>query len=248
MHMSRMRTGAFDVSFGNIKIKQITTNVHSTNKRPMAREESASTHVKRNDEHETPEECIRGGSAAIEAGPQHIALPPLTANCIVTVGMRVCLPALCCILAVFSVSTSLPYMGTIVNVVSLEMVPVVVLLLDTSIPFVTYCTAILAMGACVSLFVLSDPMRQTFVSYPMYVSLVLILVLLAVAPPRLKNTDLLLVAITCLAVLSALLLRHVLVQQPRVVQTTEFTLLVLCACTYAFLLHRHGTLMMPASS
>ena len=243
-----MRTGAFDVSFGNIKIKQITTNVHSTNKRLVAREESTSTHVKRNVEHESLEELVRSGSAAIEAGPQHMMLPPLTANCMVTVGMRVCMPALCCALAVFSVSTSLPYMGTIVNVVSLELMPVVVLLLDTSLPFVTYCTAILAMGACVSLFVFSDPMRQTFVSYPMYVSLVLVLALLAVAPPRLKHTDVLLVTFTCLAVLSALLLRYVLAHQPRIVQTTEFTLLVLCACTYAFLLHRHGTHMMPVSS
>ena len=148
----------------------------------------------------------------------------------------------------FSVSTNLPYMGTIVNVVSLELVPVVVLQLDTAHPFLTYCTAIIATGACVSLFVLADPMRQTFASYPMYVSLALILVLLTVTPPRLKPTDLLLVAFTGLAMLSALLLRYVLVQQPRVVQTTEFTLLVLCGCTYGFLLYRNGAPVMAVSS
>ena len=234
-----MRTGAFDVSFGNVKVKHMSTQL----KRFVTRDDAAT--AKRQQPEEPPPVPAPTAQPLAPATAPQLSEGRLAEGC-----ARVCVPATCCALVVYSVSTTLPYMDTLVNIIALEMTPVAVLFQDTSQSHIAYCIALLAMGACASLFVCSDSMRQPFMGYPTYVSLVLVLALLAVSPgpaahdasqtARLRAVDLLLVVFTYMAVFSALLMRHMLAHQPRVVQATEFVLLVLCACTYSFLVYRYG--------
>ena len=207
-----MRSGAFDVAFGgSLKVK------HLSYKSPLC----VPTTVNKT---RRPEEPVL-----------EVAQPFPPAD-VADAGVRVCVTAVCCVLTLYSAYTTTPYMGTLVNVATLELVPVSMLFADASNQHV----AILATGACISLFVCADSMRQPLLTYPTYVCIVLVLVLLVLASPRLRFADSLLVAFTVMAVLSALLLRHVSGRHLQVVQIVELLLLVLCMGTYGFMLHRKG--------
>lgn len=232
-----MRTGAFDVSFRNVKIKHMSTQ----SKRIVTRDDTAT------------EKSLKQSLEVSQSVPVSLPVPesPPSLDRLVESCARICVPVVCCVLAVYSVSTTLPYMGTLINIVALEMTPVAVLFQHTAPSHIACCTALIAVCACASLFASPDSMRQLFMGYPMYVALVLVLALLAFTPVpvvhdtvqivRLRAVDLLVVVFTYMAVLSALLMRHLLYHQTRVVQVTEFMLLVLFACTCGFLLHRLGT-------
>ena len=232
-----MRTGAFDVSFRNVKIKHISTQ----SKHSVTRDEVMTA------KRQPPEEPQ---SVPI---PLQATAPPPSLDHLAESCSRICVMVVCCVLVLYSVSTTLPYVGSLVNIVSLEMTPVAVLFQHTAPSHIACCTALIAVGACTSLFICSDSMRQSFVGYPTYVALVLVLALLAFTPGpvahenfqifKIRAVDLLVVVFTYMAILSALLLRHLLYNQTRVVQVTEFMMLVLCACTCCFLVNRHGALV-----
>ena len=214
-----MRSGAFDVAFGGtLKIKHLSYTTKTASKGGPGGVRQA---AKKLDE------------PVVEVAPP---LSTATANA-AAAGVRACVVAVCCLLALHSVYSTIPYMGTLVNIITLELVPVSALLADASNPHV----AILATGACISLFFCVDALRQSFLTYPTYICMALVLVLLVAASPRLRPTDSLLVAFTVMAMLSALLLRYVAAGQQRVVQTVELVLLVLYGGTYGFMLHRTGT-------
>ena len=234
-----MRTGAFDVSFRNVKIKHMSTQ----SKRIVTRDDTAT------------EKSLKQSLEVSQSVPVSLPVPesPPSLDRLVESCARICVPVVCCVLAVYSVSTTLPYMGTLINIVALEMTPVAVLFQHTTPSHIACCTALIAVCACASLFASSDSMRQSFMGYPMYVALVLVLALLAFTPGpvahenfqifKIRAVDLLVVVFTYMAILSALLLRHLLYNQTRVVQVTEFMMLVLCACTCCFLVNLHGALV-----
>lgn len=207
-----MRSGAFDVAFGGtLKIKHLSYANKTVCKDAKKLEEPVVVVVE--------------------------AAPPLSAANAASAVVRACVVTICCLLALHSVYATLPYMGTLVNIFTLELVPVSVLLADASNPHV----AIIATGACISLFFCVDALRQPFLTFPTYICMALVLVVLVVASPRLRPTDSLLVAFTAMAMLSALLLRIVMARQQRVVQAVEVVLLVLYGGTYGFMLHRKWT-------
>ena len=232
-----MRTGAFDVSFRNVKIKHISTQ----SKHSVTRDEVMT--AKRQPQEEPQSVPI----------PLPATAPPLSLDRLAESCSRICVMVVCCVLVLYSVSTTLPYVGSLVNIVSLEMTSVAVLFQHTAPSHIACCTALIAVGACTSLFICSDSMRQSFVGYPTYVALVLVLALLAFTPGpvahenfqifKIRAVDLLVVVFTYMAILSALLLRHLLYNQTRVVQVTEFMMFVLCACTCCFLVNHHGALV-----
>jgi len=148
------------------------------------------------------------------------------------------LPLLCTLMAVYSTYTMIPYAGTILNIVTLELSPVVVLV--TNDVHVRRHHAIVAVCACISLFVMNNPQRQVFLSYPTYVALVHVAVLSTSSIPKPRHSDTLLLAGVLLAILSALLLRNVMTGQHRLVQAVEFTLLTLSVCAYGFMHSRRA--------
>lgn len=200
-----MRSGAFDVTVGNI-------NVHNMTSKNFARARP------------TP-------AVAAEEAPPHALFPAITplADKILCYNM----PVLCVLMALYSSYVALPYAGTIVNTVTLELSPVAILM--SSDGSARRHHAIFAVCASISLFVLPDPQRQVFLSYPTYVALVCVALFLMAGIAKPRHTDTLLLAGVGLAVLSALLLRNVMAHQTRLVQAVELTLLALCACAYGFM-------------
>lgn len=153
-------------------------------------------------------------------------------------------PAMSGVLVVYSSCRLVPYVGSMVNTAMLELAPVALLFAGEA---GRRHVGILTLGACLSLYVLPDPQQQAFLSYPTYLCLVLVLAVQTSAVAKLRPTDALLVATIGIAVLSVLLLRHVLAYQLRLVQSVELVLLVLCMCTYGFLQQRieEGERMLP---
>lgn len=199
-----MHSGAFDVALGNLKFKQMSAA--SSCRRETRKEEAEKTE------------------------------PVVAENTTKSVVQRLVpfvLHLLLGLLVVYSSYTTLPYVGTLVSVVTLELLQVAVLVAADS--HSRKHIAIVGSGACFSLFYARDSMHQIFLGYPSYASTVVLLVVVATSLERVRHTDTLLVSFLGLAILSALLLRNVLAYQPLVVQIVESTLVCLCLGTYIFL-------------
>ena len=145
-----------------------------------------------------------------------------------------CLPVLSCALVAWSCYTHLPHVGTVVHLAVLELAPAVLVSTESS---VHSHVAVLSIAACYSLFASTAAMHQHFMSFSLYVAVVFVLVMQAMAVLKYRPIDMLLTAATAVAVLSALLLR-LLAPFRLLVQIAESALLVLCLGAYAFMLPR----------
>lgn len=123
----------------------------------------------------------------------------------------------------------LPYVGTIFSMWLLELTPIALTATKK-----TDHIAVLTASSCIALFGIEGGMRQTFLPYPTYVGVGIVLSLQAIEIVKLRRIDIALLVIVFCAFVSSLLLRLVTFS-PFVIQSTEAILLVLCGTTYAFL-------------
>jgi len=197
-------SGAFDVTFSNIKLTHM-----------------ASHHGMRRD--------IR----VVEDTPPKPE-PPYSPSQIPSCIVLLCLPVLSCALVAWSCYTHMPHVGTVVHLAVLELAPAVLVSTESA---VHSHVAVLSIAACYSLFASTAAMHQEFMSFSLYFTVVLVLVMQAMAVLKFRPVDMLLYAATAVAILSALLLR-LLAPLRVLVQIAECLLLVLCLGCYAFMLPR----------
>jgi len=138
------------------------------------------------------------------------------------------------VMFVLSIYYRLQYMGTIVNILLIEAVIVLSIVVDNKA--IRLHMAVLASCACLGVFVWRDKaMEQELLSYSIYVGICVVLFMKCYVVPKYRSLDAMLVIFSVLAIVSALVMRNVILQL-LLVQMAEICLLMLCVGTY-WLMH-----------